>query len=183
MSPDNQTYLYTTTSKSDSIAGSGHPSTSYEAEAIEEDWMDFFDFDAYERDISGHPQRYDIGGQPCLPFGSSSFEPPTTPSFSLLTITEHGKAPATPAGGSLIPARDKDAHLEFGVNSLAGQEQESGEDIDVAPSTANVLSAAVSRADTLTPFEPTPVDSPGNVPTLKLPERVHDTSTQQTEPS
>ncbi|ESA43448.1 hypothetical protein NCU16706 [Neurospora crassa OR74A] len=114
--------------------------------------------------------------------GSSSFEPPTTPSFSLPTITEHATAPATPVGGSLIPARDKDVHLEFGVNSLAGQEQESVEDIEMGEdaqtsddaemedvaSTADVLSAAVSRTDTLSPFEPTPVDSraPGDVPTL-----------------
>ncbi|EGO58391.1 hypothetical protein NEUTE1DRAFT_138123 [Neurospora tetrasperma FGSC 2508] len=181
MSPNKQER--TTTPGAGSSAGSGHPSTSYEAEAVEEDWMDFFDFDAYERDINGHSQRSTPSPETAMPSQTStSFEPPTAPSFSLLTIIEHGTAPTTPVDNSLIPARNKDVHLKFGVNSLAGQEQESGEDIEVemgedaqtsddieledVASAADVLSAAVSRTDTLSPFEPTPADSPGDVPTL-----------------
>lgn len=139
MSPNNQERK--TTPGAGSSAGSGHPSTSYEAEAVEEDWMDFLDFNAYERDINGHSQRYDIGvfvvcskgdevdewwvltynrstpPETAMPSQTrTSFELPTAPSFSLPTIIEHGTAPTTPVDNSLILARDKDVHLEFEVN-------------------------------------------------------------------
>lgn len=157
---------------------------------------------------------------------SSSVEPPSAPSFSFPTITEHATAPTSSVEGSLIPARDKDLHLEFEVNNVCGQEKESEVDIemdedaqtsedaeikDVASATA-VLSAAVTRSDTFSSFEPTPVDSPDDVPTLdsmnepgrhcckdslggsgnlaelhtsvvERPNHDHGTSTQQTEPS
>ncbi|KHE86529.1 hypothetical protein GE21DRAFT_1182141, partial [Neurospora crassa] len=167
MSPDNQTY--TTTSEAGSIAGYlyGHPSTSYEVEAIEEDWMDFFDFDAYERDISGTTMSS---------IGSSSFEPPTTPSFSIPTITEHGKAPATPAEGIRIPSRDSLASSVPSMPLVAMQQRlgDTGKDIEMdedivtcedtelenVPVTADVFSTALSRRVTLSPSEATPIDPP-----------------------